>query len=144
MKSLSFAALTFSALMPLSALAQIPPQITTPDKLETRLGPLEFKDGVPSKATAEKVYDHLDFTYAYRAFMDNMRGVSVHAMRKGLLDFSTRSSSSPSWPTPSRCSSRPTPTRSTPSASSISRTDPSCWRCRPSCSAPSTTTGSAG
>jgi len=62
----------------------IPPSISTPDKVESRLGPLEFKDGVPSKATAEKLYDNLDFTYAYRAFMDNMRGVSIHALRKGM------------------------------------------------------------
>jgi hypothetical protein len=65
----------------------IPASLTTPNRVDMRLGALEFTDGVPSKATAEKVYDHLDFTYAYRAFMDNLRGVSVHAMRKGLLDF---------------------------------------------------------
>jgi len=43
---------------------QIPPAITTPDKVETRIGMLEFKDRVPSQASAAKVYDHLDFTYA--------------------------------------------------------------------------------
>jgi hypothetical protein len=64
--------------------AGIPPSITTPDQIETRIGTLEFKDGVPNKATLDKVYDNLDFTYAYRAFMDNMRGVSIHAMRKGM------------------------------------------------------------
>lgn len=64
----------------------VPPSITTPDKVETKIGTLEFKDGVPSKATAEKVYDNLDSTYAYRAFMDTMRGVSIHALRKGLDD----------------------------------------------------------
>jgi hypothetical protein len=57
---------------------------TTPDRVESRIGTLEFRDGVPSKATAEKVFDNLDFTYAYRAFMDNMRGVSIHALRKGM------------------------------------------------------------
>jgi hypothetical protein len=62
----------------------IPPSISTPDKVESRLGPLEFKDGVPGKATAEKLYDNLDFTYAYRAFMDSLRGVSIHALRKGM------------------------------------------------------------
>ena len=66
--------------------ADIPPQITTPDKVETRIGPLDFKDGVPSKATLDKVYDNLDFTYAYRAFMDNLRGVSIHALRKGMMN----------------------------------------------------------
>jgi hypothetical protein len=66
--------------------ADIPPQITTPDKVETRIGTLDFKDGLPSKATLDKVYDNLDFTYAYRAFMDNLRGVSIHALRKGMMN----------------------------------------------------------
>jgi hypothetical protein len=66
--------------------ADIPPQITTPDKVESRIGTLEFKDGLPSKATLDKVYDNLDFTYAYRAFMDNLRGVSIHALRKGMMN----------------------------------------------------------
>ena len=64
--------------------AATPPSLVTPDRVDSRLGVLEFKDGVPSKATAEKLFDNLDFTYAYRAFMDNMRGVSIHALRKGM------------------------------------------------------------
>jgi len=40
----------------------IPPILVTPDSVETRIGKLEFKDGAPSVATAEKVYDTLDFT----------------------------------------------------------------------------------
>ncbi len=59
--------------------------ISTPDKVETRLGPLEFKDGAPSKATLDKVYDNLDFTYAFRAFVDTMQGVSINALHKGFL-----------------------------------------------------------
>ena len=38
----------------------IPPSITTPDKVETRLGTLDFKDGAPSKATLEKAYDYIE------------------------------------------------------------------------------------
>jgi len=57
--------------------------ISTPDKVETRVGTLDFKDGAPSKETLAKVYDQLDFTYAYRAYMDNLRGVSIHALHKG-------------------------------------------------------------
>jgi hypothetical protein len=63
---------------------EIPPSIITPDRVDTRIGTLEFKDGVPDKATADKLFDNLDFTYAYRAFMDNMRGVSIQALRKGM------------------------------------------------------------
>jgi hypothetical protein len=68
------------------ATASVPPSITTPDKVETRIGTLDFKDGLPSKATLDKVYDNLDFTYAYRAFMDNLRGVSIHALRNGMMN----------------------------------------------------------
>jgi hypothetical protein len=39
----------------------IPSEITTPDSVETRLGTLKFFDGLPDKATVEKVYDNLDF-----------------------------------------------------------------------------------
>jgi hypothetical protein len=67
-----------------------PPSITTPDTVETRIGTLEFKDGVPSEATAEKAYDNLDFTYAFRAFTDTMRGVSIHALRKGMQDLGVK------------------------------------------------------
>ena len=89
------AALVCSALiLPHFANAQtrdpIPPSVTTPDKVETRIGTLEFKDGVPNKATAEKLFDNLDFTYAYRAFMDNMRGVSIQALRKGMQNIGVK------------------------------------------------------
>jgi hypothetical protein len=63
----------------------IPPQLTTPDSVETRLGTLDFKDGAPSAATLAKVYDNLDFTHAFRAFVDTMAGVSIRAAHKGLL-----------------------------------------------------------
>jgi len=39
----------------------IPPGITTPDKVDTRLGTLKFEGGYPDAATVEKVYDNLDF-----------------------------------------------------------------------------------
>lgn len=71
------------------ALAQapaIPESISTPDKVETTLGALEFKGGVASDATAQKLYDNLDATYAFRAYMDNLRGVSIHALKKSMQD----------------------------------------------------------
>jgi hypothetical protein len=66
------------------AQAPIPPSITTPDKVETRNGTFEFKDGAPSKATLEKAYDDIDFTNARRAFADTFQGVSIRAMHKGM------------------------------------------------------------
>ena len=68
----------------------IPAAVTTPDKVQTRLGTLDFKDGAPSKATLDKVYDHLDFTHAFEAFVNTMQGVSIHAIRKGLLSIGVK------------------------------------------------------
>jgi hypothetical protein len=61
----------------------IPPAITTPDKIETRIGTLEFKDGAPSAATAEKVLDSLDYIRGVDAFMNSFSGASAYAIRKG-------------------------------------------------------------
>lgn len=41
------------------SIAQIPESISTPEKLETRIGTLDFQDGLPSKETLETVYDNL-------------------------------------------------------------------------------------
>jgi hypothetical protein len=59
--------------------APISPTISTPDKVETCIGTLDFKDGMPSKETIAKVYDNLDFTHAFEAFVNNFQGVSIHA-----------------------------------------------------------------
>ena len=61
----------------------IPASISTPDKVESRLGTLDFKDGAPNAATLSKLYDNLDFTHAFTAFNNTMRGVSIAALRKG-------------------------------------------------------------
>jgi len=47
---------------------EIPPGIAMPDKVETRLGTLEFYDGFPSDATVAKLYDNLDFQRAVQAY----------------------------------------------------------------------------
>jgi hypothetical protein len=62
----------------------IPPSISTPDKVETRIGPLEFKDGAPNAATLAKVYDNLDYTHAFNAFVNTMQGVNIASIHKGL------------------------------------------------------------
>jgi len=65
--------------------AEIPPGSSTPDNLQTRIGPLEFKDGAPSRETVEKVYDNLDFTHASETFLNAFRGASLVAARKGFI-----------------------------------------------------------
>ncbi|MEO0795350.1 MAG: DUF1254 domain-containing protein [Verrucomicrobiota bacterium] len=66
---------------------EIPPGITTPDNIDTRLGDLTFFDGVPDEATVEKVYSFLDFQHAFQAYMSGIQIASMDAMRKGLLEF---------------------------------------------------------
>ncbi len=64
----------------------IPPSITTPDKVESRTGTLEFTDGMPSQETLDEVYDNLDFTHAFEAYVNALPGVSMQAMHQGFLD----------------------------------------------------------
>ncbi|MBP7864550.1 MAG: DUF1254 domain-containing protein [Acidobacteria bacterium] len=63
---------------------QIPPDITTPDSVETRLGTLRFFDGLPDKATVEKVYDNLDFMRGVDVFLNTMAAASTLANIEGL------------------------------------------------------------
>jgi hypothetical protein len=66
--------------------AAIPPSLVTPDTVESRIGTLDFKDGMPGKDTLAKVYDNLDFTHAFEAFVNTMQGVNAEAIRKGFAD----------------------------------------------------------
>jgi hypothetical protein len=74
-----------SALPHMATAQAIPPILVTPDSMETRIGKLEFKDGAPSVATAEKIYDTLDFTRGLDAFLNSYGGASAYAIRQGLL-----------------------------------------------------------
>src|SRR6188472_689496 len=60
--------------------------ISTPERLDSRLGALEFADGVPSSETVETVYDHLDSVHALNVFLNGFAGASTYALRKGFLD----------------------------------------------------------
>jgi hypothetical protein len=61
-----------------SAVAQeIPKFISTPNKVESSLGTLEYKDGAPSQATADKVYDNLDLMHGVEAFVNAYQGAST-------------------------------------------------------------------
>jgi hypothetical protein len=57
--------------------------VSTPDRVESRLGTLEFDDGAPSDATAALLYDNLDFQHGVQAFLGAMPGASLVALRRG-------------------------------------------------------------
>jgi len=60
--------------------------ISTPDHVDSRIGPLGLTDGVPSVETAAHVYDHLDALHGIESFLGAFQAVSLQAMRRGLLD----------------------------------------------------------
>ena len=64
----------------------IPKSITTPDKVETSIGSLEFFDGVPDKATVDKVYDYVDRARAVEVFINTIPAVSMYHLRQGMRD----------------------------------------------------------
>ncbi|MFH9174562.1 DUF1254 domain-containing protein [Streptomyces albogriseolus] len=70
--------------------AQISPRtmesISTPERVETHLGTLEFPLGVPTEETANRVYDHVGHVRAVSAFLDAYSGVSLWAARRGFLE----------------------------------------------------------
>jgi hypothetical protein len=64
----------------------IPESIQTPDAVDTRLGKLEFFDGLPNEKTVQMAYDNLDFQHGVRAFLDSIPIASIYAMREGLRE----------------------------------------------------------
>ena len=64
----------------------IPPSITTPDKVDTRLGTLRFEGGYPDAATVEKLYDNLDFQRGVDVFLNSLQGTSMVAFRRGFRE----------------------------------------------------------
>uniref|UniRef100_A0A0G4HW96 DUF1254 domain-containing protein n=1 Tax=Chromera velia CCMP2878 TaxID=1169474 RepID=A0A0G4HW96_9ALVE len=64
-----------------------PPGVGTPDEVETRLGTLKLRDGVPDASTAEKVYENLDFQRGVQAFLSTIQVASMFALRRGITSF---------------------------------------------------------
>ena len=63
---------------------KIPEYIMTPDKVETRIGTLEFFDGIPTKETAALLYDNLDFLRGVETFLNGIPATSVEGIRLGM------------------------------------------------------------
>ena len=78
-----FTLVTFPGLAAAQSTTTIPAEITTPDRVESSIGMLEYKDGVPTLETAERVRDTLDFTRALNAYNNSFRGASAYALGKG-------------------------------------------------------------
>ena len=70
----------------------IPEKIMTPDRVPTRLGTLEFFDGMPTDATAAVVLEHLTFLRGVEVFLSAIPAASLEAMRAGLEGFGATAS----------------------------------------------------
>ena len=64
----------------------VPEAITTPSSVKAGIGSLEFTDGYPKGEAAEKLRDHLDYLHGVDTFMNTIQGVSVYAIRQGMLE----------------------------------------------------------
>ena len=86
----TLAVLALAAAMPARAQntpkysAKVPPYITTPDEVDTRIGKLKFFDGLPDSETVKKVYDNLDFVRGVETFLSGIPASSVYAACEGL------------------------------------------------------------
>ena len=50
-----------------------------PDKVETPIGTLDFADGMPTKATVDKVYDNLDLMRGVEVFLNGTPATRTRA-----------------------------------------------------------------
>ncbi|QQO32549.1 DUF1254 domain-containing protein [Bradyrhizobium diazoefficiens] len=87
----AFSALSLIALLVLPADAQqykyetpMPPGVASPSSVETRLGTLKFFDGFPDNATAQKLFENLDFQRAVQAYLMAIPAVSQATNRNAM------------------------------------------------------------
>jgi hypothetical protein len=64
----------------------IPENLTTPDKVKTSIGTLEFFDGVPIGNTKEMLHDFVDRGRAVEAFINMTPAASLYSLRQGHRD----------------------------------------------------------
>ena len=71
---------------------KIPEQIMTPNKVKTRIGDLNFYDGIPTDETLTKVYDHLDFIRGIDVFLNFIPATSIEGIRLGMKSLGVKNS----------------------------------------------------
>jgi len=62
---------------------KIPESILSPDEVETRIGTLEFFDGIPDEKSAALLFDNLDLNRGVQTFLDGMPAANFEAGRAG-------------------------------------------------------------
>jgi hypothetical protein len=75
----------------------MPPGVAIPDKVESRLGTLQFDGGVPDQATTDKLFDNLDFQRAVQAYLLALPPVNQLANRSAMLSMGPANKTVPIW-----------------------------------------------
>ncbi len=75
----------------------MPPDVAVPDKVESRLGTLRFEGGVPDAATADKLFDNLDFQHAVQAYLLGLPPVNQLSNRQAILALGPVNKTVPIW-----------------------------------------------
>ena len=76
-----------------------PPGVAIPDQVDTRLGTLRFIGGFPDAATADTLFDNLDFERAVQAYLLALPVVSQAANRDASLTAGPANATVPIWET---------------------------------------------
>lgn len=71
---------------------KIPEKIMTPDRVDTRIGSLEFFDGMPKPDTVEKLYDNLLLMRGVEAFLSGIPATSIEGLREGHIELGVETS----------------------------------------------------
>ena len=66
---------------------ETPQNVLIPPKVETRLGTLEFFDGVPTAESAEKIWEQLDFQRAVECMILTTPAASLSGFRRGIREY---------------------------------------------------------
>jgi hypothetical protein len=75
----------------------MPPGVAAPNTIETRFGTLNLLDGIPDKASTEKLYDNLDFQHAVQAYLLGLPAVNQAGNRSGILQMGPANTTVPIW-----------------------------------------------
>ncbi|MBD3258452.1 DUF1254 domain-containing protein [candidate division GN15 bacterium] len=71
---------------------KIPEKIMTPDRVETRIGALEFFDGMPLPGTVDKLYDNLLLMRGVDTFLNGIPATSIEGLREGHVELGIETS----------------------------------------------------
>ena len=66
--------------------APLPPNVSTPETAESKIGTLEFPGGYPTAETAQKLADEMLYVNAVAAYTNTIQGASLWALRKGFAE----------------------------------------------------------